>query len=159
MNWKGTVRSTARCSRLRALADAEQLLAGGDGGLDRPAVGVAGHDVLDGAVEVGGEDRQDLRVAGVVDQHDAAGLVAERAVPEGGDLDDLDGVAAAVAGHRDPPPAGGGGELGGGAQPVALQPGAAPRLPVRGGGGAYSTALAGSRVVNVAPSVSSASPW
>ena len=31
-------------------------------------------------------------------------------------------------------------------------------LPVRGGGGAYSTALAGSRVVNVVPSVSSASP-
>src|SRR4029077_13231563 len=42
------------------LTDAEQLLAGGDGGLDRPAMRVAGDDGFDRAVGVGGEDRQHL---------------------------------------------------------------------------------------------------
>ena len=70
------------------LADAEQLLAGGDGGLDRPAVRVAGHDAFDAVAAVGGEQCQDLVAAGVADQHDAAGLGAERAVPEGGGLGD-----------------------------------------------------------------------
>ena len=34
-----------------------------------------------------------------------------------------------------------------------------PRLPVRGGLGPYSTALAGSRVVQVVPATFSGSPW
>ena len=63
--------------------------------------------------------------AGVADQHDATGLGAERAVPEGGGLGGVDGIAVAVARHRDPAPVGGGGQFGGDAQPLALQPGAA----------------------------------
>ena len=53
----------------------EQLLAGGDGGLDRPAVRVAGHDAFDAVAAVGGEQCQDLVAAGVADQHDATGLL------------------------------------------------------------------------------------
>ena len=86
------------------LADAEQLFAGGDGGLDRPAVRVAVHDGLGVAVGVGGEDRQDPVAGGVADQdggafvlpnapYQIASPVAQR---------DLDGVGVAVAGQGDP---------------------------------------------------------
>ncbi len=51
-----------------------------------------------------------------------------------------------------------GGDLGAGAQPVPFLPGR-PRLPVFGGFGPYSTALDGSRVVQVAPSTTRGSPW
>ena len=59
---------------------------------------------------------------------------------------DLDGVAAAVAVNAHPPPRRGGGDLGGCAQPFAFQPRRRPRLPVRGGAGAYRAALLGNRV-------------
>ena len=84
--------------------------------------------------------------------------VGERAVPDRIDDGDLNGVAAAVARDPDLPPGRGRGDLGRGAEPVALQPGR-PRLLVRGGAGAYSAALAGSRVVTVLRSTSSAVPW
>ena len=80
---------------------------------------------FDRAVAVGGEQCQDLLLAGVADQDDAAGLVAERAVPDAGDARRPHADRCAVAGHGGAAPLCGGGDLGGGAEPVALAPGAA----------------------------------
>jgi len=90
------------------LAVAGQLLAAGDGDFDRPPVGVARHDLLVVADDVGGEDRQDI-LAGLTHQHGAACGVGERAVPDGWCLGEFDGVGVAVTNDRGLPPARGGG--------------------------------------------------
>ena len=122
--------------------------------------GVEGHDAFDAVAAVGGEQCQDLVAAGVADRSTTRpGWVPTGAVPEGGGLGGVDGIAVAVARHRDPAPVGGGGQFGGDAQPLALEPGAAAFAGARRRGRVDRTALTGSRVVNVVFSTSSTLPW
>ena len=158
LEWHGAFDRAAQ--PVAGLADAEQLLAGGDGGLDRPAVRVAGDDAFDAVAAVGGEEspgscrcrgRGPARCGRAGLPNAPYQMAAVSAI--------VDGIAAAVARHRDPAPVGGGGESRPGMPNRWPFSRGRPRLPVRGGAGAYSTALAGSRVVNVVLSTSSALPW
>ena len=71
-------------------------------------------------VGVGGEDRQHAVVAGIADQDGAAGRIAERAVPDAGDVGDLDDHAAAVPGDGGAAPLRGGGQVDGTAEVIDL---------------------------------------
>jgi len=109
----------------------------------------------------GGEQPQVVRLAGagVADQHDPAGGGLEAAVPQRLSYGDLyRGVLAADVDDRIGP----GSrcrDLRAGTQPVPPLTFGRPRLPVGGGSGPYSTALDGSLVVQVVPSIPRDWPW
>lgn len=89
---------------------------------------VPGDDLLGVCGAVGGEHQQfpDPVAGSVTHGYEPSGAFAERAVPQAGDLGDVHGAGAAVAGHGGLAPGGAGCGLGGGADPVALGAGASP---------------------------------
>src|SRR5262249_56958059 len=117
------------------LAGAEDVAGGGEGLLDAPPGGVAFDQSGGGGGQVGGDQGQDAGVVAGEDDPDGAGVQA--AIPQAGDGGQVGAVAAAVDPHGHRRPGGGGGQLGGTAQPQALETGPAPFAgqPRRGEGG------------------------
>jgi hypothetical protein len=78
---KGTVRSTARRSRLRAWGDAEHLAGIGEGLLDAPPERIASYHVFGGGEEVGGDEGEP--VAAIIAVSGAGCVVADQNDPDG----------------------------------------------------------------------------
>ena len=159
-NPNGTVRSTAFSTRLQASPTPRTCLpAAFDGSIGHrqeyrsamaagPASGVEGEQAQ--VIGLGG--------AGILDQDDAAGSGLEAAVPQPFGGGDLHGGVLPVDVDDGVPPVRAGRDLRAGPQPGALDP--RPPAPARRRRlRPYSTAFASSLVVQVAPSMTSGSPW